>query len=96
MLKVFKYDISINDYFTVNLPQGAQVLKVEEQYGKPQLWALVDPNAPQGERTFRFVGTGHPINDAIEQLKFINTFQMKNGALIFHIFEVINAFGDNN
>jgi len=96
MLKVFKYDISINDYFTVNLPKGAQVLKVEFQYNKPQLWALVDPDAPTEERTFRFAGTGHSINDAPEQLKFINTFQMKNGALIFHIFEVINAFGGSN
>ena len=63
MLNVFKYDVEVGDYFKINLPQGAQILKVEEQHGYPRLWALVDPQKPIECREFRFAGTGHPITD---------------------------------
>ena len=89
MLKVYKYEIDVNDYFEIELPSGATVLKVDEQFGKPCLWALVNPESQKTKRTFRFAGTGHPIDDD-KPLQFVNTFQMKGGALIFHIFEVLN------
>lgn len=89
MLKVYKYPVPMGDYFEVELPRGAQVLKVEDQDGHPRLWALVDPTAPHTIRRFRFAGTGHPISDPSSNLRFINTFQIAAGALIFHIFEVV-------
>lgn len=90
MFKVWKYDVPIDDYFELNMPIGAQVLTVDVQAERPCLWALVDPDMPKEKRRFRFAGTGHPINEPENRLRFINTFQMRGGSLIFHIFEVLN------
>jgi len=90
MLRIFKYRIQINDYFELDLPRGAKILTVGVQQEVPYLWALINPEAELETRIFRFVGTGHQIEEGVESLKFINTFQMRNGALVFHIFEVIN------
>lgn len=88
MLKVFKYPIKMGDYFDVCLPKGAKILKIDCQFNNPQMWALVDPTRPNEKRSFRIAGTGHPIYENSEQLNFIDTFKMNDGALIFHIFEV--------
>lgn len=87
MRKVFKYTIEPNDYFTLSLPFGAQILSVQEQDGHPRLWALVDPHEERVElHTFRFVGTGHGIEDL--NMIFIDTIQFKELGLVFHVFEV--------
>ena len=89
MLKVLKYEIEIGDYFEIVMPNGAQILKVECQHNIPCLWVLADLEHLSIKRTFRFAGTGHPIDHLKDDLQFISTFQMDNGNLIFHIFEVI-------
>ncbi len=89
MLKIYKYPIPTTDYFELELPQGAQILHIDEQYGEPQLWALVKPTAPYIKRKFRFAGTGHPITEKTSELYHRGTFKLRGGALIFHIFEVI-------
>ncbi len=42
---IFKYTLHLNDSIKIKMPVGAEILTVQLQYGKPQLWALVDPNA---------------------------------------------------
>jgi hypothetical protein len=83
---IYKYPVEVDDEFTIGLPEGARVLSVDTQHGEPVMWALVDPTAPTTNRTFRVIGTGHPIEDAAE-LAFVGTFQMRGGSLIFHLFE---------
>ena len=89
MLKVLKYEIEISDYFEIEMPNGAQILKAECQHNRPYLWVLADLEYLPVKRTFRFAGTGHPIKHQKNELKFISTFQMDKGNLIFHIFEVV-------
>lgn len=90
MLKVFKYNLPLDDYFKVDLPKGAKILCIDTQFTVPQMWALVDPDEAETEaRRFRFAGTGHDITETPEQLEFVDTFQMRDGNLIFHVFEVI-------
>lgn len=87
MNTVFKYPLMQADLQTVMLPVGAEILSVQEQHGGWQLWALVDPQAPVTERRkIRIAGTGHPIYENLK--KYINTFQMHGGMLVFHAFEV--------
>lgn len=88
MVAVFKYPVSIDDYFTLKLPRHAEILHVAEQHGKFQLSALVDPDAPVETRRFRFAGTGHPINESPEKIYFICTVMSDGGSLVFHFFEV--------
>ena len=90
MQTVYKYGpIQPNDYFELDLPEGAQILTVAEQHGEVYLWALVvTENAPETRR-FRWAGTGHRLTEDESGLRFISTFQMSGGALVFHVFEVL-------
>ncbi len=88
MLKVFKYTIPTTDYFSLNLPQGAQILTVQTQYEIPNIWALVNPNNPKEERKFRLAGTGHPIEESNKNLIYIGTFQLVAGSFIGRLFEL--------
>lgn len=90
MLTVYKYPFDINDYFELDLPEGAMILKLDMQFEKPVLWALVDPSRPLIRRTFRLAGTGHPIKESFDQLFFHGTFSMMGGSLIWHVFEIGN------
>ena len=89
MKRIYKYKIPVEDYVEIDLPEGAKVLSFQCQREAPVIWALVDPGAPPQKRRFRFAGTGHSINEATENLSFIGTAQMASGALICHLFEML-------
>ena len=55
MLKIFKYPVTIDKYFELNLPKGSKVLTVDIQNDEPQLWALVNPDMPTEKRLFSFL-----------------------------------------
>jgi len=89
MLAIFKYPIPIKDHSTLELPKDARILTVQIQRGTPQLWALVDSETEKETRYFRLSGTGHPLGeDYLRIINYIGTFQMENGALVFHLFEI--------
>lgn len=86
--RIYKYPVRITDVFSIDMPAGAQLLRAMAQGDSPQLWALVDPERRTDRRYFRLVGTGHPIDDATaERLKYVDTFMLEDGALVFHLFE---------
>ncbi len=87
--RIFKYPVSLTDDVVVEMPESAEVLGVQVQQGKAVMWALVDPDASAIARRFRLVGTGHPINGQERyQLRYVGTFQLAEGSLVFHLFEV--------
>lgn len=88
-MKIFKYKASLFDSFILEMPEGAKILSVQTQNNIPFIWALVNPSAPLRKRTFRLAGTGHEIRETLKQLDFIDTFQMADGRLVFHVFEVV-------
>jgi hypothetical protein len=81
---VWKY--AMPDRFCIRMPVGAQPLTVQIQQGEPHIWALVDPGQPDAAIWFRIAGAGHPIEDRVE--RYLGTFQLADGALIFHVFEI--------
>jgi hypothetical protein len=83
MKKIWKW--SLTPETLIDMPEGAQILTVQDQNGQPALWALVDPDARREARTFKTYGTGHPVPD--NPGKYIGTFQHMNGMLVFHVFE---------
>lgn len=94
MLKVYKYDVPMADHFILHLPKGARILTVQAQLNWICLWALVDPDLPLVPRRFRFAGTGHPIEESSRNLHYVSTFQMNNGGLVFHIFEIVEEIDE--
>ena len=87
MKTIYKYGFDIEDSFTIALPRGAEILCVQTQNGGPQLWALVDPAELKESRCFELYGTGHPYREG--EQKYIGTFQLLHGDLVFHLFERI-------
>ena len=86
MLKVYKYEVPFADAFTLDMPMGAQCLSLHNG----ALWALVDPEAPKLKRRFWLAGTGHPIDAAPADLRFIGTAQFYGELHELHLFEVLS------
>lgn len=82
---VYKYPIALQDEFAVHLPVGARVLCVQVQRGQPFIWAHHTAESTKVvPRRFRLAGTGHPI---VGDWRYVGTFQLEGGALVFHLFE---------
>lgn len=86
--KIFKYQLDTTDIQQIEMPQGAEILCLHTQNVTPCIWALVNPDAPVSKRTFEIFGTGHNIPEA--NRKYIGTYQLRSGDLVFHCFELIN------
>jgi hypothetical protein len=86
MVKIYKYPVPVKDEFTVPLPVGAKVLSVQMQRRQPTIWALVETEAALQERRFAVRGTGHDA-EGLQFEKYIGTWQMHDGDLVFHLFE---------
>jgi hypothetical protein len=87
MRTIWKYDLIPNDEnrILIEMPTGAKVLTVQVQGDSVCLWALVDTEMGKGTRIFEIYGTGHPVSTY--QKRYIGTFQMEGGTLVFHVFE---------
>jgi len=72
----------------VKMPVNAQILTVQIQNGEPFIWALVNPTGELFPYKFRLAGTGHEINES-SNMSYIGSFQMRGGALVFHLFKFI-------
>jgi hypothetical protein len=87
--KIFKYPLTIDDEIEISMPEGSQILAVHTQVNYlmqiPCIWAIVDTDAPLITRRLCIRGTGHTFKG--NEGKYIGTFQIDNGALIFHLFE---------
>lgn len=82
---VWKWTIPDIGPFTLDMPFGAQVLTVQMQHGAATLWALVEPGASEDKRHFLIVGTGHSFDAS--GLRYVGTFQVAHGALVWHLWE---------
>lgn len=84
MKTIWKYAVELKDRFEVDLPMGAEFLSVQSQFGRPQMWWLVDPRMPVTKCRFAVHGTGHPVEG---KKIYLGTFQIHDGELVFHLFE---------
>lgn len=97
-LVVAKYQLPIQmeadhvrfaDSFTMQLPAGAQPLRIYANKDDCVLYVLVDRDAPLEERNFRLVQTGIHKLDGNDHLYYLGSFGANDGKLIFHLFERI-------
>ena len=92
-MKIFKYELSVIDRQHISLPYGAKVLSLQVQRNKPYIWVLVNPHSTFfTKHTFITVGTGHEA--LIDDTEFLGTYQLSEGALVFHVFKE-NVFKEN-
>ena len=88
MKTIYKFKLQTTDEQQILMPEGAEILTVQLQDGEPQLWALVDTDQPKTKRYIEIFGTGNPIT-GIGPRKYIATYQLRGGALVFHVFEYL-------
>jgi len=88
MKKIFKYPLEIKDRQEIKLPFGYQILYIQNQQEMPYLWCLVNPDNSSSETCIiEIFGTGHEIHEyMVTERKYISTFQMRSGLLVFHAF----------
>lgn len=84
MKTIWKFPLYLADVQTIEMPAGAKILSVQVQRDNLCLWALVDPDAAKEGTTILIYGTGHKITAANPE--HIGTFQLSDGALVFHVF----------
>jgi len=83
---IFKYQMPVLEQFTMKLPAGAEIIRMEDHGGMFWLWAVVDTNAPDEERYFHAFKTGAKIPDGLNlrYVGFCAVFvQMELGLYIF-------------
>lgn len=81
---IFKYPLLAADRQVIAMPEGAELLCVDSQHGRPCLWAIVDPDFPSESRPIEIRGTGHLLGDVGA---YVGTFFLEDGDLVFHVFD---------
>lgn len=93
MKAIWKFPLPIEDEIDIEMPEGAEVLTVQEQpesgLGSPLfVWALVDTEAnPYSRRRFKVLGTGNPADNLLRLDRYIGTVQTAGGIAVWHIWE---------
>lgn len=85
---IFKYQMPVLEEFSMELPIGAEILRVADMDGMFWMWALVNTNKPVRARHFRAFKTGAKIPDnlVLKYIGFCAIFvQMELGLYIFEV-----------
>lgn len=96
MKKIYKYSIPVTQQPMVEIPVGAKILAVGVQDNAPVVWAEVDEKAGIDMHVFYLFATGREIPDFLaEQIRYIGTFQVNEGAagskvFVGHLYEQKN------
>lgn len=87
---IYKYQMPVQEHFTMKLPKGAEIIRVADQGGMFWLWAIVHTEAPDEERKFHAFKTGGAIPQDLT-LQYIGCcavfIQME---LMLYIFEEVS------
>ena len=85
--RVWKYSLVVTDTQVIEMPLGAEILTVQLQGKALCLWARVITSRAPEKRTIAIYGTGHEMFAGVDHA-YIGTFQVDEGALVFHVFEL--------
>lgn len=72
MKAIHKYQLGMAEKASVQMPQGAHVIRIDGAEGFLYIWAVVDTEAPLVRRDFLLYKTGAPIpNDILETHRYL-------------------------
>ena len=90
MKTIWKCPLEMTGSQEVKIPLPAVILSVQPQGDGVCLWAEVSPSLEKVRVPIVILGTGHEMPDVEPgHLRYINTFQLQGGALVFHAYEVV-------
>jgi hypothetical protein len=86
MQTIWKFELSTTEEKQIiNMPIRAKILTIQTKKDIPYLFALVESKAPIESRKFVVVNTGTPCK--IKNEKFIGSFPLYRGSVVWHLFE---------
>lgn len=86
MSTIWKYELPIQDQFTLDIPNAARILHAELIDQKPTIWVLVDPVENLLRWHFIGIGTGHSL--PADPGDHISSFAMHKGQFAYHVFYI--------
>jgi len=87
MKQIWKFPLQVATFQYIHMPEGAEVLTVQEQDNIPCIWAKVDPEIGSKSYAICMLGTGHSIPPQAYEGKYLGTVQLDGGRLVLHVFE---------
>jgi hypothetical protein len=89
-MRIFKYKLKIPGRQKIEMPSNSKLLTVQVQRREPMLWALVDDEDSKTiDREIAIFATGEALPDG--RGEYLGTFQIDEGRLVFHVFEVVHS-----
>ncbi len=87
MKTVYKYEIHYEEanIATFDIPQGAKLLSLQVQAGKPVLYFEVESRNPTRRQDFLLVETGATIPPGV-RLKYIGTVVLRDDSYVIHVY----------
>ena len=88
MKTIWKFAVGIDDRQDIRVPKGAKVLTVQMQDRELCLWAIVETDAATigVDMPVWVHGTGHPCAVDEKFGRYVDSVQMHDGQLVFHVF----------
>lgn len=71
MKVIYKYELPVLEKFDLELPAGADIIRVDDVDGKFWVWAIVDNEAEPEVRHIECYKTGQPIETPMTDLKYL-------------------------
>lgn len=87
---IWKFPLTITDEQEITVQEALvlRILTLQVQREVPCLWLLVIPKPGVESRIpLRMIGTGHLIEELQTRPVYLGTFQIRGGALVFHVFQ---------
>jgi hypothetical protein len=83
---IWKAELDVTDRQNIRVPMGAKFLTAQMQGDQLCVWYECNPKNPLQERTIAIYGTGNML--PTDPGKYIATFQMLGGTLVFHVYDL--------
>lgn len=83
---IVKYEVPRRDYFVLDLPIRARILKIVSENGSPFLFVLIESASELERRYFHIVAT---LEEIEPQCEYIDSCQVlgESGNITIHLFE---------
>ncbi len=92
-MRILKFQLAVTDTQLVEMYRECVILDIQSQDDELYIWAMCDETEPKKNYEFRIFGTGHTLPDTYnfrDKTDYIKTVQTNNGALVWHIFRVVD------
>lgn len=96
-MKIWKYKLSLEETFTINMPKYAQIIHIEVQGGVPSIWVEVPSDSfyqskkiEYEDRDFAVIGTGWEFGSKEIGNAGVYIGSWLDGPFVWHLYEYAN------